>query len=965
MLLSPIILLSSVIAVGHPEVHSLTLEGQRFEVHLHEVALRSDSFQVLAPAANGRLAPIAAPASVPLRGEIHGSSDFIITGRRNADGSLRFLRFKERSGTRAWRMEGDDPKGRAHPVLDEPFEGACGTHLLPKFPSPPVEGGIAGGGCAVRCEIGFDLDWEFYSDMGLNETAAVEAVEDSLNEVDALYSTQLLCEFELTGMIVRTNQSTDPYYGIDGAGNLLDMLRNTWNPSGFPIPHDVGHLISGTYASDGILGLAWVTAVCQSYRYGMSRTTSPGVIAHEVGHNFSLGHCIDPSCTTMCGACMDFGPISALQARNYIASRWCVEQISGITAPVPPYLHDDHATTIDGEHLEINVLANDVDGNCNELTLVGVDSPTALGGLTLITGEQILYVPPSTLTGTDTFDYTVTDGTGLESTGTVTVDVYRSQAFVGLAACPESAVSSIAAAFAALHPEYGGTIHIGPGTWTANIDWTGTGPIELRSTHGPDATILDGVASSSLLAIDIGDAECTINGFTFAGGATPGSGGGASIVADTARIESCRFISCSAHETGGAIAFDGRVLLVTDCRFEDCSAIEGGAIHALATSSANATRCDFVANEAFERAGAVYAQAPILRFTNALVAMSVAPTAGAIFATEVARFTDSFVCGSGGNTVVAGSIDLSNSVIAGECSCEFLPWIAGIDCDENGIDDRCQVLSDPALDADQNGTLDSCAISIPGVPVQWTMACGGNDHFYEVRIESVNWQISRLLSQLRGGMLVSVSDADEQAFLFTLLERIDAAFEGQTGPWMGLYRQSNAWAWLDDTPLAYLHWASGQPQWDDGAATMGTDGWWAWLPLDQVAPAYIVEYPPRIVTATVRPIRGRSRWASKKTPTTTACPIRARRRATLRTSTATASLMVATWDSCLPTGANRARAILTATARPTAATSASCSQRGQSEASASRINFGRFVVIESIPRARKRRAIAGSSTVQT
>jgi hypothetical protein len=822
--------------------HDVVLDGATIRVHLEPIDLRSDSFQFLVPDERGHLEPRPAPGSIPLRGTSIDAPNVIITGRRNVDGSLRFIRFKELAGPRAWRMDGDDPLRLAHPVTDDSIDGRCGSDLLPSLPAPPAEGGIAGGGCAVRCEIGFDLDWEFYSDMGLDEVAAAEAVEDSLNEVDALFSTQLSCEFELTGMIVRTDQATDPYYGLDGAGNLLDTLRVTWNPAGFPIPHDVGHLISGTYASDGILGLAWVTAVCQSYRYGMSRTTAPGVIAHEVGHNFSLGHCIDPACTTMCGACMDFGPISAAQARSYIASRWCIEQIDAIVAPVPPYCHPDTSISLDGELVQLNVLANDVDGNCDDLTLVGVDAVTSLGGTVLLTGNSLLYAPPANATGEDLFSYVVADGTGREATGSVTVGVYRSVMHVGFTDCSSPTVHSIASAFAAFHPTIGGRVVIGPGTWPANISWTGSGAIALESTHGPDATILNGAASSSLLAFDVGTADVTITGITFAGGATPDSGGAANIAAGTARFDSCRFIECSSHTAGGAIAFTGDVLLLNNCRFDRCSSLEGGAVHAVATFSANATRCDFLANIGFDRAGAIYADTAIMRLTESIIAQSVSPVASAIYSTDIARLTDSFVCGTGSDIVVATTIDLDNSIISGTCACEGLPWTAPVDCDANGVDDRCQILDDPMLDADENGLLDACAISIPTVPVRWSAACGGNDHFYEVRVDTVSWPIARLTAILRGGTLVSINDATEQTFVYELTEHIDAAFYGTTGPWIGLYLQVTEWTWLDGTPLTFEFWGSGQPQWDDGAAVLGSDGWWRGLPLNETAPAYVIEY---------------------------------------------------------------------------------------------------------------------------
>uniref|UniRef100_UPI002615D8DA Ig-like domain-containing protein n=1 Tax=uncultured Polaribacter sp. TaxID=174711 RepID=UPI002615D8DA len=92
----------------------------------------------------------------------------------------------------------------------------------------------------------------------------------------------------------------------------------------------------------------------------------------------------------------------------------------------------------------INVLANDIPGTDGYI-IDGLRMPngtfsgaSAEGGLltidtnstTLTTDDRFIYTPPANFVGTDTFDYTITDGTGDAATGTVTITVTDGSAVV-------------------------------------------------------------------------------------------------------------------------------------------------------------------------------------------------------------------------------------------------------------------------------------------------------------------------------------------------------------------------------------------------------------------------------------------------------------------------------------------------------------------------------------------------------
>jgi len=92
-----------------------------------------------------------------------------------------------------------------------------------------------------------------------------------------------------------------------------------------------------------------------------------------------------------------------------------------------PVANDDAASaTRGGAVMTIDVLANDTDEDNNTLSIKSgsLSTPTH-GGTVTLSGNKITYTPPASYSGTETFDYTVTDGHGGEDTATVTVTIAR------------------------------------------------------------------------------------------------------------------------------------------------------------------------------------------------------------------------------------------------------------------------------------------------------------------------------------------------------------------------------------------------------------------------------------------------------------------------------------------------------------------------------------------------------------
>ena len=108
---------------------------------------------------------------------------------------------------------------------------------------------------------------------------------------------------------------------------------------------------------------------------------------------------------------------------------------SSSSDPQPPVAIGDSVSTDMDTATTVDVLVNDYDPNEDALTITAVDSPTDQGGIATIndntspgdpSDDFIDYMPPAGFAGTDTFTYTIDDGTGFTDTATVIVTVKAS-----------------------------------------------------------------------------------------------------------------------------------------------------------------------------------------------------------------------------------------------------------------------------------------------------------------------------------------------------------------------------------------------------------------------------------------------------------------------------------------------------------------------------------------------------------
>jgi len=111
-------------------------------------------------------------------------------------------------------------------------------------------------------------------------------------------------EFSIVEIFVATSAGNDPWSTSTNPDILLNSFTN-WGPNGFDNVHDVAGLWSNRNFDDDVIGLAWLNAVCASFRYHIMQDFSTNASwlrvlqAHEMGHNFNANHDAPNSNTIM------------------------------------------------------------------------------------------------------------------------------------------------------------------------------------------------------------------------------------------------------------------------------------------------------------------------------------------------------------------------------------------------------------------------------------------------------------------------------------------------------------------------------------------------------------------------------------------------------------------------------------------------------------------------------------------
>jgi len=147
--------------------------------------------------------------------------------------------------------------------------------------------------------------------------------------------------------------------------------------------------------------------------------------------------------------------------------------------------------------------------------------------------------------------------------------------------------------FAIIVAEDGDEILVAPGTYNEQIDFLGKA-ITVKSTEGPEKTIIDAEGAGVVVTCDDGEsADTVLNGFTITGG----NNGGMTNIASSPTVAACIFQNNSA-ETGAGMYNDDSSPTLTSCVFENNAAnSSGGGMFNSGTSEPSIEESVFCENE--------------------------------------------------------------------------------------------------------------------------------------------------------------------------------------------------------------------------------------------------------------------------------------------------------------------------------------------------------------------------------
>jgi hypothetical protein len=108
--------------------------------------------------------------------------------------------------------------------------------------------------------------------------------------------------------------------------------------------------------------------------------------------------------------------------------------------------------------------------------------------------------------------------------------------------------------------------------------------------------------------------------------------------------------------------------------------------------------------------------------------------------------------------------------------------------------------------------------------IEWTVASGGNGHFYEYigdsqLIPPTTWADQQARAVARGGYLATITSEAENRFISTAVGI--GSLGGCKCVWLGGFQNhssptysepSGGWEWVTGETWSYTHWAPGEPQ---------------------------------------------------------------------------------------------------------------------------------------------------------
>ncbi|MEI6408538.1 MAG: PKD domain-containing protein [Bacteroidota bacterium] len=185
-------------------------------------------------------------------------------------------------------------------------------------------------GC-YQIEIAIASDALMFSKYG--SVGAVQAHNIGvMNDVQGDYTGNFIHDIQFLIVTQFVSTGNDPWTNSTNPNLLLDAFRTWGNAGNFGTNFDIGELWSNRDFDGGTVGLAWVGAVCTTFKYHVLQDfTSDSELlrcmtAHEIGHNFNMVHDGGSPCNfIMCPFVSN-------------SSTWSTQSVNSFNAYVPPLI---------------------------------------------------------------------------------------------------------------------------------------------------------------------------------------------------------------------------------------------------------------------------------------------------------------------------------------------------------------------------------------------------------------------------------------------------------------------------------------------------------------------------------------------------------------------------------------------------------------------------------------------------
>jgi len=379
------------------------------------------------------------------------------------------------------------------PGIVDPPAWTCSTPAPAIAPQQPGDGGVAGVPPCRQVRLAFETDYEYLQLFGGNTSAATGYIATLASALTSIYTRDVNTHLAAVYSRLWTT-SGDPWTATNTT-DQLDQFVGYWNINMTSIARDLAHFLSGRGLGGGV---AYLPGLCNGVPFGVSANLAGFfptplvdnngqnwdimVTAHELGHNFGAPHThsyVPPidgcgsspqdcsgaaggngtimSYCHLCGGGMTniklrFHPGNITTMLQHLDSVGC-----NFTGPArPPVAFIDRLNAPAATPTLIDVLANEIEFNCEAVSIEFPQNPTFNGGLLAVSAgtgpggrDQVLYtMPNAAFTGTDTFAYRLRDA----SDGTAIASVVPTVSPVRLPENPVGAIPQLSVAYYALAP---------------------------------------------------------------------------------------------------------------------------------------------------------------------------------------------------------------------------------------------------------------------------------------------------------------------------------------------------------------------------------------------------------------------------------------------------------------------------------------------------------------------------------